>query len=173
MVYLPMRESSIAFLIAARWVACCAVWCTFLSACDANFIDDRGQTGDLSLSSIDGDGGPIDDGGVTTLIGEGPFSGMNGFKTTGTAKLSEVSGEVQLQLDSDFSVSAAPDTIVVLSTRAALTATLDAEDVEVGPLSQLVGRQTYLLAADSGRRNVFVYSNALGIPLGRATLISP
>jgi hypothetical protein len=143
-----------------------------LAGCDAHFVDlrpaaeaapDLGGAGFPTATDLPPAGG---------VFARGTFTGRAGHGGSGTATLERTSdGSVELVFGDDFSVTAVPGPVVVLTAREELGTTIAASDLEIGVLSLTVGAQRYRLAnGDGGRRNVFVFCKPFGVEVAKADL---
>lgn len=107
------------------------------------------------------------------VIAEGPWMPTD-YPATGTSQLVRLAdGGFALRFSDDFSTSAVPGPVVVLSTRAALGSRLDpgAGDLRLGAMSTVRGAQMYRLPEAPGdRRRAFVFCEPFGVEVAHAVL---
>ncbi len=150
-------------------------------ACDASFNDYRAG----SRALPDGSSDPVapepggDLGGLPGLrvLARGTFTGRAGHNGAGTAELRRLEdGSVELGFGADFSVSAVPGPVVVLTSRSELGTMIlpGAGDFELAPLRENNGAQAYPVpGGDGGRRSAFVFCKPFGVEVARALLSPP
>jgi len=154
-----------------------------LPACNAGFSDYRPSLAALPDGSSDPNPAASDLGGDfggppgLRVLARGAFTGRAGHNGAGTAELRQLAdGSVELGLGADFSVSAVPGPVVVLTSRSELGTTIlpSAGDFELGPLRENNGAQTYPVpGGDGGRRIAFVFCKPFGVEVARTLLSQP
>ncbi|HUS64990.1 MAG TPA: hypothetical protein VMZ28_10630 [Kofleriaceae bacterium] len=146
--------------------------------CSATFVDwrtDAAAQADLGavdlaetdLSGFDLAGADLGE----TVLATGRFEGRAGHLGSGGGRLVETATGIEVRMDADFSASAVPGPVVVLTARPGLGTALVAEDLQLGALSSPKGAQSYPVpGGDGGRRNLFVFCKPFGVEVARAVL---
>lgn len=146
-----------------------------VAGCDARFVDLRPPSRDLATAAAADLGNDVGDGGGApgSAFARGSFVGRQGHSGSGTGELvAAAGGSVTVQLDANFSVSPVPGPVLVLTTRDALGTRIDAAagDLEIAALPSPSGAQSYSVASDGGRRNLFVFCKPFGVEVALAVL---
>jgi hypothetical protein len=125
-------------------------------------------------SSVD-TAAPADAGPTAGPIASGSFIGVSGYSASGTATVERLAnGSFRLAFSSNFTVSAAPGMVVVMSDRKQL-GKIDsgAGDVRLGVLKSQNGAQSYDLSAAAAQRTfVQIFCEPFAVDIGHAELKS-
>jgi hypothetical protein len=144
---------------------------------DGGAASDAGvpDAGAPQVSCTAGGAAPIAAAGES-ILAQGCMTGRAGHAGRGLAALvRRADGEVSLRFGTDFSVSAVPGPVVVLSTRDSLGTSLQPGqgDQEIAVLLSASGVQSYRVpGGDAGRRYAWVFCKPFGVEVARATLVS-
>ncbi len=106
-----------------------------------------------------------------SVVVSAQFSGRSDHITTGTATITGVRGGYVLILGDDFSLDGAPDPVVGFGQNGQYNPA-----TKVGSLTNITGRQTYLLPADfepAASREVYIWCEQFDVPLGVASFAPP
>jgi hypothetical protein len=147
------------------------------AGCSANFVDQRPPrdlsplpdlAGDLASSDL---AAQPDLASATRVIARGTFVGRAGHSGAGTGSLVMGPSGLTVEMAGDFAVSNAPGPEVVLTSRANLGTSIDTSvDLDLGPLDSPTGAQSYAVADDGGRRNLFIFCKPFGVEIALAPL---
>ena len=167
----------------------CTVIALLAGGCDASFSYDgkldaarvipADSSGDSGIPT-DGAGGsseaaPADSAAPQAgTLASGSWEGRTGHLGRGSAELYRTAaGKVELRFGADFSTSAVPGPVVVLSSRASLGNRVEPAkgDLDLGALKAASGAQSYPLpGGDGGRRFAWVFCEPFGLEIARAPL---